>query len=343
MSPEVSVLMTVYNGASRLRQAVESILTQTYDNFEFIVIDDGSTDETSSILDSYSDLRIVRLRNETNLGLTQSLNMGLETARGEYVARQDCDDRSMPSRLAKQVAYFNTHPSTILHGTAAREVGASGEDFGVHSQPRGDTTIRWKLLLHNAFIHSTVMLRRRTLNKHNLKYNPELTYSQDFDLWSRLLPYGQVANLEDKLVDLNLHPGQITHTAWEDQQKIGDQISRRNIAAMGLDISFTDHELATLRWRSGKTVAREKWHRTLEGQLLFGLLRSYDVYAKQPDEEWKQVRQERLRYIRRCLACFPGNITLLSNQIRVAAHDPTGLLQDLERTVKRSYQRQPSQ
>jgi len=342
MSPEVSVVMAVYNGAGHLRQGVEGILTQTCDDFEFIIIDDGSTDETSSILDTYSDPRIVRLHNKYNLGLTQSLNIGLDTARGEYIARQDCDDRSHPCRLAKQTDYLKTHPSTVLHGTAAREIGPSGEDFGVHSQPCGDTTIRWKLLLHNAFIHSTVMMRQKTLHKHNLKYNPELPYSQDFDLWSRMLPYGSLANMAETLVDLRLHARQRTHTGWESQQMIADQISRRNMNAMGLGMSLSDDDLAILRWRAGKTVACEGWHRIREGQLLFGLLLSYDKSVQHNDAEWKCVYQQQLQYIRQCLAFFPTNPTLLVNQIRLAVHDPTGLLHDLLRKVTRSLHRQPA-
>ena len=343
MSPEVSVVMTVYNGAARLRKAVECILTQTCDDFEFIVIDDGSTDETSTILDTYTDPRIVRLRNETNLGLTQSLNTGLDHAKGEYIARQDCDDQSQPSRLAKQVAYFDSHPSTVLQGSAAREVGPAGENFGVHAQPCGDRTIRWKILLHNPFIHSSVMLRRCTLFKHNLKYDPKLPYSQDFDLWSRFLPYGRVSNLPDPLIDLHLHAGQATKIAWESQQNIADQIAQRNIATINLDMSLTEDDLAILRWRSGKKVARERWHRMREGRLLFSLLQAYNACEGKDDAEWKRVRQEQLHYIRQCLSCVSVDPKFLAAQFRVAAHDPSGLLKDLGRKITQSFQTQPDQ
>ncbi len=122
MPPEVSVVMAVYNGAARLRQAVECILTQTCDDLEFIVIDDGSTDDTSSILDTYTDPRIVRLKNDTNLGLTHSLNKGLATATGEFIARQDCDDYSYPSRLTKQVTHLNANHYADKSLQADREV-----------------------------------------------------------------------------------------------------------------------------------------------------------------------------------------------------------------------------
>lgn len=338
MPPEVSVVMAVYNGAARLRQAVECILTQTCDDLEFIVIDDGSTDDTSSILDTYTDPRIVRLKNDTNLGLTQSLNKGLATATGEFIARQDCDDYSYPSRLTKQVTHLNANHSIILQGTAAREVGESGEDFGRLSHPRTDTTIRWKMLLHNSFVHSSVMLRRETLCKHKLKYDPQLSYSQDFDLWSRLMFYGHVANLSETLIDLHLHRGQITRIAWESQQRTADHISRRNIRTMGLDISITDDELEILRQRAGKRVARERWHRIREGQLLFRLLQAYEAQMGQIDEEWRLVRKEQLHYIRQCLALVSTNPPLLANQLRLASYDPVGLLQDLAHKFRRSFQ-----
>src|SRR5512146_2439112 len=110
MEPIVSVVMPVYNSAPYLREAVDSILAQTFTDFEFIIVDDGSSDETPQILDGYGDARIRRLRNERNMGVVPTLNCGLAAARGRYVARHDADDISLPTRLEQQVRFLDTHP-----------------------------------------------------------------------------------------------------------------------------------------------------------------------------------------------------------------------------------------
>ncbi len=118
-APRVNVIMAVFNGEQYLQEAIESILRQTFDNFEFVIIDDGSTDKTVEILNRFSDERIKRLTNESNIGLTRSLNRGIRFSRGEYIVRQDADDVSLPERLAKQVAYLDAHSMVGLVGTSA--------------------------------------------------------------------------------------------------------------------------------------------------------------------------------------------------------------------------------
>lgn len=208
-SPRVSVLMSVYNGARYLQEAVDSILGQTFDDFEFIIVDDGSTDATPAILDSYTDARIVRLRNEANIGLTRSLNKGLAVARGEYVARQDADDVSLPERLARQVAFLDAYPSIALVGTAYQEVFEDGRPDRQVSMPLKPGDVREQLLYHSCFCHGSVLARSVCLQAVD-GYNEQFVVAQDWDLWLRLADRFDLANLEEILYQLRMSPRSIT-------------------------------------------------------------------------------------------------------------------------------------
>ena len=141
--PKVSVVMSVYNGERYLSEAIESILQQTFTDFEFIIVDDGSTDGTGSILGNCTDSSIVHLRNRENIGLTRALNRGLEVASGEFVARQDVDDVSFPSRLARQVSYLEKNPSVGVLGTQMEMVDESKRVVRTYKAPCSHSLIVW--------------------------------------------------------------------------------------------------------------------------------------------------------------------------------------------------------
>ena len=175
-NPKVTVLMSVYNRSKYLREAIDSILSQTLMSFEFIIIDDGSTDGTWDILTEYADQdqRIALVQNRKNLGLSQSLNKGLVLAQGNYIARQDADDVSMLERLAAQIGYFEQQPRVGLLGTGYYTINSQGQQRAVHLHPETDTEIRWQMLFHNAFCHSSVMFHREFLNRESLFYKPRI-------------------------------------------------------------------------------------------------------------------------------------------------------------------------
>ena len=160
-SPTVSVIMAVYNGQPLLKEAVRSILGQTFEDFEFLVVDDGSTDGSGELLQSFEDPRIRVITNAGNRGLTASLNRAIEQARGDYVARQDADDFSHPTRLARQVGYLDAHPDTALLGTWYRKADGQNRFLGLRKLPIDHTRIRWSLLFFCPFAHTSVMFRRR--------------------------------------------------------------------------------------------------------------------------------------------------------------------------------------
>src|ERR1051325_6328838 len=176
--------MAVYNGEKYLREAVDSILGQTFGDFEFIIVDDGSTDRTREILDSYGDERIRVVRNPSNLGLISSLNRGVEHCRGEYVARMDCDDRSLPERLSKQVAFMDSHADVAAGGTWVTHMDAEGRVIGPTHTPVGARMARdfWR---PPPLIHPTAIMRRAHIER--LRYDADALKAEDYDLWLRLV------------------------------------------------------------------------------------------------------------------------------------------------------------
>lgn len=207
----MTVLMSVHNGERYLAAAVDSVLAQTFENFEFVIVDDASTDGTRSILDSYTDPRIRRLANDCNIGLTKSLNRGLAIARAPLVARQDADDVSLPHRLALQDAFLAKHPDIVLVGSRVRVIDESGRLRAGHIDVRAESSIgvRWQLLFSNPFAHSAVMFRLGAVRDALGGYDERFEFNQDFELWSRVIGRFEAANLPDVLVDYRAHADSI--------------------------------------------------------------------------------------------------------------------------------------
>ena len=159
--PLVTVLMPVYNAAPYLREAIDSILNQTYSDFEFLIINDGSTDETESIINSYNDPRIVYLKNETNIKLISTLNKGIELAKGKYIVRMDGDDISLPTRIELQVQFMENNESVGLGGTFIRSFGGAIEGKVGYSTTHEE--IKFKLLFDTHFPHPTAIIRKQIL------------------------------------------------------------------------------------------------------------------------------------------------------------------------------------
>ena len=238
--PRITVLMPVYNAEKYLRSAIDSILAQTYRDFELLIIDDGSTDGSRDIVAGYADSRIRRVENGQNRGLIATLNRGLDLARGEYIARMDADDVSLPERFERQVDFLEAHP----------EIGACGTWFEKVTE-RGSTTLRMPdspglirlfLLFDNPFLHSSMMLRRRLLEEHGLRFDPAYPHSEDFDLWVRCSALTELVNLPEVLVRYHDHPANISHRFGREQDTAANQIRARQLRQ--LDITPTDKEIA---------------------------------------------------------------------------------------------------
>ena len=207
-TPRVSILMPVYNVAPYLREAMDSILTQTFQDFELIVLDDCSPDNSSEILDTYTDERIVRYRGEKNMGLSNVLNVGMAMACGELIARMDSDDISTPERLATQVAYLDAHPEVDLCSCGMELFGAKQETW-VRETNVEDVKIT--ALFHSPILHASSMWRRASFERVGLRFLQEMVPAEDYDMWTRAMAAGlRLVNIPEVMYQYRIHPSQAT-------------------------------------------------------------------------------------------------------------------------------------
>lgn len=239
---KISVIMPAYNAQDYLREAIDSVLEQSYGDFEFIILNDCSTDDTEKIILSYDDPRIVYLKNEENLGVARTLNRGLDIAKGEYIARTDADDNCLPGRFAKQVAYLDSHPEVDVLGTASRSFDESGTLF--FGYPTIDPEIlRIDFLFSCGICHPTVMLRRSTIEKHQLRYDHAFNKVEDYEMWCRMLDLGCcITNLPDVLLDHRLHKNQVTNVYSPDMLEKLNRLHQRQLAQAGVTPDPTEEQ-----------------------------------------------------------------------------------------------------
>lgn len=218
MNPRLTVLLPVYNGSDFLKESVESILNQTFTDFELLVIDDGSTDDSTRIIENISDDRIRLLQNPSNLGLVATLNRGLETALGEYVARMDSDDISMPRRLEIQVGFLDQNPGIGVCGSWVRFIPRQ-YDF-LWKLPVTSEEIRCRLFSSVGVAHPSVMLRRKVFIENNLYYDPDYSHAEDYELWCRAIRHTRFANIPQVLLHYRISYEQVCRR-FGNEQKIG--------------------------------------------------------------------------------------------------------------------------
>ena len=207
--------MSVFNGEKYLREAVDSILNQTFTDFEFIIINDGSTDNTKAILESYNDRRI-SLIHQKNIGLTKSLNKALFLSVGNYIARQDSDDISEPERLKHQIEFLTKNSDIAVTGSFVVAIDKYGNEFTKWTYPETDKDIKTQLLKNNIFCHGSVMFRKDCVM--NVGYYREaFRTSQDYDLWLRISEKYNMANIPQYLYKLRRNIASITRRNMEQQ------------------------------------------------------------------------------------------------------------------------------
>jgi len=207
----ISVVMPVCNGEKYLKEAIESILNQTYRDFEFIIVNDGSTDKTEDIILSYHDPRIRYVKNKTNLQIVKTPNKGIKLSCGKYIARMDADDISLPNRLEKQVYFLDNHPDIGVVGTSYHIIDKNGNKlYDTIHMPQKDGLIRWRLFFSVPLVHPAVMIRRDVISKVNgygsaiIKMR-EKYGAQDYDLWRKLFTKTKFYNIQKNLHLIRKH------------------------------------------------------------------------------------------------------------------------------------------
>lgn len=288
--PGVSVIMPVHNSVRYLRQAVSSILSQSFTDFEFIIVDDASTDGTREILDCFQDNRIQVLNNTTNIGIARSLNRGVQAARGRYIARMDGDDVASPDRLARQVAFLDHHPDITLVGSWARLWGRSLPLL--QKKPVGCEAVRAALLFDTPFVHPSVVFRRDRMLREQLFYDPTFVRAQDYDLWSRMSDKCLMDNIPLPLLRFRIHKQSATNTGHEQSTAMALKILRRHLAKIGVysdDATLFFHHRISRGMRMfsmWEICAAEKWLLHLKKENDSRQIYSVDVFSELLSEVW---------------------------------------------------------
>jgi len=238
--PKVTVLLPVYNGEQYLYETIQSILSQSFSNFELLIVDDGSTDASAKIIHSFHDSRIRILVNSKRLRLSGALNRGFDEARGMYIARMDADDISLPLRLQKQVDFLDKHPKIGMCGTSIEIFGKKVKKR-VDVYPENTDYINTYALFDCPFCHPSVMMRKTMFNKYELRYDGSYYPTEDYELWSRATVLFPTSNLKDILLQYRVHDASMTGADWSEMDKQATKIIGNLLNKFG--VQFTDDEL----------------------------------------------------------------------------------------------------
>lgn len=222
---KVSILLPVYNSETTIQETIDSILSQTYSDFELVIINDGSSDKSEQIICQYSDKRIRYYKNEQNKGLIYTLNRGLDLCNGEYIARIDADDIMLPTRLEKQIKYMDTHPHIIASGSSTLRFDGVHKEK-IYTPPITPEEIRYKILLGSPIPHPSAIIKKEALIKYNIKYDYNYIHAEDYKFWYDLSQYGDLANIKEPLTKYRYSPEQISQKYRNQQNETSCKLRR---------------------------------------------------------------------------------------------------------------------
>jgi glycosyltransferase involved in cell wall biosynthesis len=294
--PRVTVLLPVYQGRTFLGEALDSILVQTFRDFELLVVDDGSTDGTAELLDACDDPRLRVIRQDRNRGLVASLNRGLDEARGEIIARMDADDLSLPDRLRRQVDFLDAHPEVGACGAWMRTLGPAQEVQ--EEYPSRPEDIRCRMLFAPPLPHAASCLRRSLFESHGLRYDPRYLHAEDYDLWRRAAECFPLTNLGEVLYRHRIHETSVCQRHAEVQNRSLARIHRQLLAALHLvptEAELVLHRGGRFDEPDPPLAEAERWL-----QRLLDANREHGVYPPQAFERavgwrWLRAGQRALR------------------------------------------------
>ena len=287
--------MAVFNGEEYLHEAVETILNQTFEDFEFVIVNDGSTDGTFEILNQCKDSRIVRIENGCNLGLAKSLMLGLGVAKGIYIARMDADDISRPHRIEKQIAYLEAHLEIGVLGSWLDQMDENGRDLSTFQPPTTHEMIVWKMLFECTIAHPTVVMRKTLLVQAG-GYDPSFQHIEDTELWSRLIHLTRFANLPEALYARRVHRESICSRHGDHQYMIGIAIRHRLFCGLlGVDVGKE-----AVEWLSMALYSKRSLNPMQIGQVITLLGKAYGAFVTQVELKPQMVRDIQADLVKRC-------------------------------------------
>lgn len=230
--PEISVIMPVYNAEEYLSMAINSIINQTCQDWELVIINDGSSDSSEKIILSYSDERIKYFRNEQNLGLINTLNRAIDLCTGNYIARMDADDISESNRFDLLLKFMNTHTDYAMCGSNALVIDKNNVVTGKILNFSSNELLQINLLFSVPFVHPSVMFRTEVLKAN--RYSSEYQHAEDYELWCRISDQYKVANISNLLLKYRWHDSNVSVLHAEKQQILKDEIICRQLNKIGL-------------------------------------------------------------------------------------------------------------
>ncbi len=236
-TPLVSVILPIYNAELYVRESIQSVLNQSFSDFELIVINDGSTDSSEKVILEFLDERIKYVKNEANLKLIDTLNLGLKLAQGKYIARIDADDISFLDRFEKQISFLDKNPDYGIVGSFAECFGDTNE---IIKYVEEDLDIRCALLTHNPFIHSTIMVRSLVLRENNLLYKKDQLHVEDYGLWILMLAFTKAKIIPECLIKYRVHENQISTVHRELQKLNAENLQRAYFNSVFKGVSNLD-------------------------------------------------------------------------------------------------------
>ncbi len=240
-APLVSIVLPVYNGEKYLAESLDSVLAQTYQNWELLIINDGSTDGTENLILKYPDKRIKYLANDSNKGIIFSLNRGLQESNGEYIARLDADDIALPKRFEKQVEFLSENSDYALCGSYFQTIDSNGKLLKDVRFPANNRDAQSFLLLHNCFCHSAIMMR--SVIAKELKYDEKFQVCEDYDLWYRISRTGKIVNLPVFMTLYRVHDNNMTTRKSEIMFAHVNKINKRILDDLGIEYSNSELEV----------------------------------------------------------------------------------------------------
>lgn len=273
-NPLVSIAMAVYNGEKYISETIQSILNQAYQNFELIIVDDCSQDDTIKKIEAFNDSRIVLLRNEKNMRLAYSLNRAIDVSKGKYIARMDADDLCKENRLCLQVDYMEKHPGVAVLGGNARQFGAVSS---LLQYPQDHELIKVEMLFTNPVCHPAVMFRKYAISEW---YDPKIAAGQDYELWSRLIWKVEFRNLPSELIGYRVHEGQTKKTLGKAQKEGALRAYKNMLNMIG---AYTDEDVKALasagNVNTGKTAEELNFISELYGRVLADAVNKRNLFS----------------------------------------------------------------
>lgn len=227
--PKVSIILCAYNAENFIQETIEAILNQSFKQFELIIINDGSSDATGEIINTYYDNRIIGINHEINLGLIQSIRDGIKLSRGDYISKIDADDIPAYDLIERQVRILDQSPKVGIVGVGFLNIDTNGKELFISRRSADNTSIQWNIMFGSPITHSGVMIRKEILIQNTLDYQEEFLHAEDYDLWSRLLDFCEGRNIKQPLIKRRIHKESISNRHKNIQFENHLKISKRTI------------------------------------------------------------------------------------------------------------------